>query len=121
MQNLKELLIALVAIAVAGAKAKANDGKFSFGDLPIFLPAMQKVPAAVKDVGAIRNEWESRTDAEIDAMIDEVQAEVSDLPSNDTTKAWIKRGLEESLQFADWVADGFDLFDDPQASDGGPG
>jgi hypothetical protein len=109
MQNIKDLVKSMCE-AVKGVMQSQADGKITKGDLVNFVGFAKSLPAAIKDIGQIRDEWEARTVESMEELKAFVAAEFALDADSVLLEEWIENVIGILLDAADAVDAGVDLF-----------
>ena len=101
MKNLEEVVIFFVETAMATKVSLADDQKITIKDVPNFYNSARALIPAVKDFKLIKQEWEERTDAKIEAIMINIRAKFD--ITDDKLEALIEDSCEQAFGTSDII------------------
>ena len=107
MNNVKEVLVFLAHTANASV-ASMEDGKLTISDFPKFKDAALSLIPAIKDADKIKDEWNTRTDEQMEECVQAV-ADVFDV-ANQEVEDWVENAVDLVLGLADLIDDAGEVF-----------
>ena len=94
LKETTELVMCGIGFMNAAGKAKADDGKYTVGDLTYFLVPMGQIPSALDGADKISDELKARTAEDTNALLTEAKQRF-DLPDDE-----IEEFVEDAVAWA---------------------